>query len=179
MQNVSNKFKKTETMKIEAIPNIGIIINGKEFNWGNDRNFLRESLNNLHKEDDNIFEMSDFFDGDTSYDIIQKRDIYENINSTENYFFLNYDEDEKLESIEIHSGINISINNIDLIFEKDINEYLKLFKSIGENYTEIEEGNFLFQNLKITIANSESMGGDGNGLSYFYSSKSIEHLLEE
>ena len=71
-------------MKIEAIPNIGIIINGKEFNWGNDRNFLRESLNNLHKEDDNIFEMSDFFDGDTSYDIIQKRDIYENINSTEN-----------------------------------------------------------------------------------------------
>ena len=65
-------------MKIEAIPNIGIIINGKEFNWGNDRNFLRESLNNLHKEDDNIFEMSDFFVGDTSYDIIQKRDIYEN-----------------------------------------------------------------------------------------------------
>lgn len=164
-------------MKIEAIPNIGIVINGKEFNWGDSRNFLRESLNNLHKEDDNIFKMSEFFDGDTTCDIIQKRDIYQNINNEKNYFFLNYDKEEKLESVEIHNGINISINNIELVFEKDIYEYLKLFKTIGENYTEIEDGNFLFQNLKITIANSESMGDDGNELVYFYSSKNIDHLL--
>jgi len=166
-------------MKIEIIPNIGLLIDGNEFNWGNYRTSLRENLKNQHKEDDNVFEMSEFFEGDSSYDIIQKRDIYQNINNRENYFFLNYDKEEKLESLEAHSGIIISINNIELSFEKDINEYLKLFKSNGEYYIEIEDGNYLFQNLKITIANSESMGGDGNGLSYFYTSKSIEHLIEE
>nr|WP_294779722.1 hypothetical protein [uncultured Flavobacterium sp.] len=155
-------------MKIEVIPNIGFVIDDKDFNWESDRATLRKNLENQHRENDN-----------KRNNIIRRRDIYKDINDNKNFFFLNYDEEEKLESLEVHSGVTITINKIELIFEKDINEYLKLFKSHGEYYTEIEDGNYLFQNLKITIANSESMGGNGNGLSYFYTSKSIEHLIEK
>ena len=44
---------------------------------------------------------------------------------------------------------------------------------------ELEEGNYLFKNLKISISNSESSGGEGNALSYFYASHNIDHLLED
>lgn len=165
-------------MKIKVIPNKGLIIDKKEFNWGDNRFTLREYLKNQHKEDDNIFNMSEFFEGDTSYDIIQKRDIYHNINNSKNYFFLNYDNEEKLDSLEVHEGIIISINNTELSFEKDIDENFKLLKSIDASCKIIEDGNFLFVNLKITIANSESMRGNGNRLSYFFTSRSIEHLIE-
>lgn len=166
-------------MKIEYIPNLGFIVNSQKFLWGQERNIIREYLKNQHTEEDKIIEMSEFFDGDTSFDIEQKRDIYHDINAEENYFFLNYDNDGNLEALEIHSGVLILIKDFELVFEKDINNYLKYFNSIGENYLEIEYGNFLFENLKMTIANSESMGGEGNGLSYFYSSNDIEHLKEE
>ena len=166
-------------MKIEYITNVGFIINGKEFNWEDERIDARKKLNNQHTENDIFFENSIFFDGDKSYDIYQKRDVYQNMNNEKNHFFLNYDREEKLESLEVHSGITISVNDIELVFKKDINDYLKLLKSIGQDYMEIEDGNFLFQNLKVTIANSKSMGGKGKGLSYFYASKNIDHLIEE
>jgi hypothetical protein len=166
-------------MTIEYIPNKGFNFENLSFVWGQNRSEIREKLNHKHIEDDRIIEMADFFEGDTSFDIKQIRDIYQNLNNNENYFFLNYDEDNKLSDLEVHGGIDIKIKNIKLIFEIDIDNCINLLKSIDEYYTEIEDGNFLFPNLKMTIASSESMGGDGSGLSYFYASKEIEHLLEQ
>ena len=83
-----------------------------------------------------------------------------------------------MSELEVHSGIQIRVKNIELKFQTDINESLKDLEKTGENYLETEEGNYLFENLKMTIASSESMGGKGNGLSYFYGAKDIEHLIE-
>jgi len=148
------------------------------FHWNDERKSVRQKLRNQHEADDRIIEMAEFFGGDTSHDIEQRRDVYQNINNEKNYFFLSFDKGDKLIELEIHGGLKISINNLKLEFQKDINQYLKEFEKIGEVYSEIEEGSFLFENLKMNIANSESMGGDGNGLGYFYASKSIIHLKE-
>ena len=166
-------------MKIKYIPNNGFHIDSDKFNWNENRESVRQKIQNQHKTDDRTIEMAEFFGGDKSHDIEQRRDIYENIKNEKNYFFLSYDKDDKLSELEIHWGIEISVKEIELIFQKDISKYLKELNQIGENYLEVEEGNYLFENLKMTIANSESMGGEGKELSYFYSAKNIEHLIEQ
>lgn len=166
-------------MKIEYIPNIGFNIESLTFLWGQSRSEIREKLNYKYDEDDKIIKISDFLEGDISFNIKQKRDIYQNISNEKNYFFLNYNEENKLSEIEVHWGMTILTKGIELNFETDIDECLKLLESIGENYTEIDEGNFLFQNLKMTISSSESIGGEASRLSYFYASKDIEHLIEK
>ncbi|WP_299363163.1 hypothetical protein [Winogradskyella sp.] len=93
-------------------------------------------------------------------------------------FFLNYNKNNLLSELEVHWGIKVWIDNIELDFEKDINTYLNELNSKGYNFKEIEQGNYLFEKLKITIADSESTGGDGNGLSYLYSGQNIEHLIK-
>jgi len=165
-------------MILEIFPDKGFKLNSESFNWNDERKSVREKLKNQHKEDDNVMEMSDFFGGDTSHDIIQKRDIYEDINEMKNYFFLMYDKENRLNELEIHWGIDTKIDNIQMEFDKDINLYLNELKSKGYEFNEIEEGNYLFKKLKITIANSESIGGEGNGLSYLYAGKDIEHLTK-
>lgn len=165
-------------MKLTILPDKGFELNSDIFNWREERESVRLKLKNLHKEDDRVIEMSHFFNGDTSHDIDQKRDIYQDINGTKNYFFLSYDKDNFLSELEVHWGIKVSIDNIELEFEKDINIYLNQLTSKGYDFKEIEQGNYLFEKLKITIADAESTGGDGNGLSYLYSGQDIEHLIE-
>ena len=67
-------------MTIEYVPSEGFKLNSDIFNWGDDRESVREKLKNQHKEDDRIIEMAKFFDGDTGHDIEQRRDIYEDVN---------------------------------------------------------------------------------------------------
>jgi hypothetical protein len=165
-------------MRLEILPNKGFKLNSFIFNWSEERKSVRQKLKNRHKEDDRVIEMSQFFNGDTSHDIDQKRDIYQNLNGMKNYFFLSYDKDNLLSELEVHWGIKIWIDNIEMEFEKDINTYLNQLNSKGFDFKEIQQGNYLFEKLKITIADSESIGGDGNGLSYLYSGQSIEHLIE-
>ena len=166
-------------MKLKILPNKGFELNSDIFNWSEERESVRHKLKNLHKENDRVIEMSQFFDGDTSHDIDQKRDVYRDINGTKNYFFLSYDKNNLLNELEVHWGIKVSIDNIELEFEKDINIYLNQLTSRGYDFKEIEQGNYLFEKLKITIADSESIGGEGNGLSYLYSGHNIEHLIEK
>jgi hypothetical protein len=166
-------------MTIRYIPNNGFQISSKKFNWNEDRKSIQIKLQNQHENDDKIIEMADFFEGDKSHNIEQRRDIYKDINNEKNYFFLSYDKNDNLSELEIHWGIEILVEEVELRFQKDISKSLFELEQIGENYSEVEEGNYLFENLKMTIANSKSMGGKGNGLNYFYSAKNIEHLIEK
>jgi len=179
-ENVNRHFlgDKKKQLNLIYIPKHGFQIESEKFNWNDDRTSVRKKLQNQHKDDDRVIEMADFFGRDKSHNIEQKRDIYQDINDSTNYFFLSYGKDDKLSELEVHSGIQIRVKNVELKFQTDINESLKELEKSGENYLETEEGNYLFENLKMTIANSESMGGEGNGLSYFYGAKDIEHLIE-
>ena len=165
-------------MKIEYISDKGFILGTNSINWGDDRKMVREKLKNRHEEDDDIIEMAELFSNDLNHNTERRRDIYEDIDNEENYFFLSYDKESCLNELEVHWGINVQINDVEMEFEKDINIYLKQLKSKGYKYIELEKGTYLFNKLKITIADSESMGGDGKDLSYFYAGKNIEHLIE-
>lgn len=164
-------------MTLEYYPDTGFSINSENFKWGDSREAIRQKLGQTHQEDDRIIGLGQYFGGDVSHDIYQRRDIYENLSSSENSFFLSYDSQLKLDQIEVHEGITILIANIVLTFGEDIDKYVLALKSMDDEHLELDEGNHLFKNLKLTISNSEANGGDGNGLSYFYASTDVSHLL--
>lgn len=164
-------------MTIEYIPASGFVIDSFSFNWSAPRELIREKLHQKHKEDNQVIEAAEFFDGDESKNIHQYRDIYENYNSANNYFFLNYDENGLLSEVEIHWGITIRIYEQTLVFETPIETILENLSLYDNTLHETEEGFYLLPKLKISLATNEGMGGDGNGLSYFYAGKNIDHLI--
>ncbi|WP_420551970.1 hypothetical protein [Tenacibaculum aiptasiae] len=166
-------------MILEILPNKGFKINTDIFNWNEDRKLVRQKLKDKHKEEDETIEVSQFFDGDTSHNIEQRRDVYQNIKEEENYFFLNYNKNNQLQELEIHWGVKVKINKIEMEFGKDITSYLNQLSSQGYEFKEIEHGNYLFKELKIVIANAEAMGADGNGFSYIFTTQDIEHLIKD
>ena len=150
-------------------PGIGFEIESRKINWGEKRNLIRQALAEEFHQDDGMIDNSEFFDGDASYDVVYRRDIYNNFKTI-------FDGDDFLTEVEIHRDFKISVSGITLTFGEDIAELINQLKKIDGQITELEPGQFLFRNLKMTIGNSESMGGMGNGLDYFYAAKDVEHL---
>lgn len=145
--------------------------------WGTEREKVRKLLNENFKIADEVIELSQYNNGDTSKNIIRRRDIYEDYNGQENLFFLNFDINDKLNQVELHYGFNISLEGIEIDFTMDVEKVADLITSISDDKKQLSEGEYFFENLKLTIASSEAMGGDGNVLSYFYCSKDVTHLL--
>jgi len=142
------------------------------------RKEVREKLSLKFKEDDNIISIAQYFDGDKSHDIQQKRDIYENVTSDNDLIFIHYNSENRVSELEVHYGYEIKIDGTQIDFETDLAEVIKRFKKIGIKCIELEKGNYLLPTLKITIADRESLGGEGKKLSYFYCSTDISHLTE-
>lgn len=163
-------------MVFEYFPNKGFQIGDQFFNWGEDRESVRQKLKQVHKADDRVIEMAEYFDGDESQNIETKKDIYQDIAEETNYFFLSYDKDEMLSELEIHWGIIIKVEGLELQFEKPVPEYVEQLERRG--FQSIKEEDFFFPELKMVIADNESTGGEGNGLSYFYAAKNVDHLFE-
>ena len=67
-----NKTKKSEKMRITYLPNLGIEIYSEKILWNESRQNIRVKLKQSHKDDDKEIDNSDFFDGDKSFNIIQK-----------------------------------------------------------------------------------------------------------
>ncbi len=172
------KTKKNISNKIQILSNEGIIINDVNLLWNSDRNDIRNLLNLKYKENDTFIDFSTYFDGDSSHNIHQKRDVYKKIFSKNDLVFLIYDKENKLRELEIHSGYRIVLDDIEFRFNRDIKEYLNIFKNKQIIYKEIEEGNYFFEKLKIVIADNEAMGGDGHNLAYFCVSSDVNHLIE-
>lgn len=175
--NVNND--QSAIVKLDYNTDTGFVLDSIVINWGDDRELIREKLNNQHKCDDRTIELAQFFDGDESQIIEQRRDIYKNYNGQENYFFFNYDLDGQIKEIEFHWGIEIMINNIALRFGEQITTIVDRLADIDNKYKQIEEGNYLFPTLKMTISDSEHSGGDGHGFACFYASENIDHLLDD
>jgi hypothetical protein len=83
-----------------------------------------------------------------------------------------------LSEIEVQWGFKIAIKNIIFLFGENIFEIVAALKKISATSKILREGEYFFIDLKLTISDAESMGGDGNGLSYFYCAKNIDHLLK-
>ncbi|KIQ22761.1 hypothetical protein RT99_06625 [Flavobacterium sp. MEB061] len=155
-------------MRVTYFPNLGIEIQSEKILWNESRQKIRVKLKQSHKDDDQEFDNSDFFDGDISFNIIQKRDIYQDFENEKNLFFFNYNDENKLSEIEFHTGIELTIGNTRIDIGEDIN---KAIEKLEYTYSENDDGNYFFNELKLNIANDEYMGGDGNSLSYIYLTK--------
>jgi len=158
-----------DTNMVYYFPGVGFEIESRKINWGQKRNLIRQTLAKEFQEDNGIIDNSEFFDGDASYNIHYRRDIYGNFKTI-------FDEDDFLTEVEIHKDFRISVSGITLTFGKDISELINQLRKIDGQITELEEGQFFFKELKMTIGNSESMGGTGNGLDYFYATRDVTHL---
>lgn len=166
-----------ELPEFEYFPGVGFEINLEKFNWGEDRRKCRQKLDWSHVEDNKVIDFSKYYDGDTSQNLIKRRDIYKNYLDSDNYFFLNYSENDKLKEVEIHRGILIIIEEIELFFGEEIELFVKKLDSL-EKCKIVEKGNYLYENLKLVIRDSESMGGDTSSFDYFYGAENLNHLKE-
>jgi hypothetical protein len=146
--------------------------------WDLDRQEVRNLLNDKFKIADDVIDLSEYYDGDTSKNIIQRRDIYENYKGQENLFFLNFNANDKLTEIELQHGFIIHIEGIEIDFSMDIEEVAELLTSISNDKKQLSEGEYFFEKLKLTVASSNAMGGDSSELAYFYCSKDVSHLLD-
>jgi hypothetical protein len=153
------------------LPDIGFEIDSKLIKFGEHRSAVRQTLSHQFEEQNQFIDNAKLFGGDTSHNITYRSDNYESFKTI-------YTPDDFFMELEIHKTLQISVMGITLTFGKDIAHFLSQLKKVDDQMTEIEPGMFLFANLKMTIGTSESMGGDGNGLDYFYAGKDIRHLID-
>ena len=166
------------TITVTYQPDKSVSIGDTVLLWDTDRQQVRRLLNDKFKIADDVIDLSQYNNGDTSKNIIRRRDIYENFKEQENFFFLNFDSNDKLTEIELHHGLVISIEGVDIEFSMDVKKVVELLSSISNDKKKLSDGEYLFEKLKLTIASSDAMGGDGTELAYFYCSKDISHLVD-
>ncbi|HWZ04594.1 MAG TPA: hypothetical protein VNX40_13345 [Mucilaginibacter sp.] len=157
-------------LTISYTPNIGVIINEAHLNWGAQRELVRKLLNSNYQVQDRVYD---------DIGISQKRDIYKDYNGSNNFFFLNYDENNLLFELEVHAGADIMVGGVLLSFEKELSVIINDLQIISPLITKIRDGEYFFRDLQLTVSDQEAMGGEGNALGYFYCSVNTDHLIEE
>lgn len=167
------------TITLSYQPGNSISIDDTLLLWKTDRQDVRQLLNERLEIADSVIDISEYYNGDNSYNILQRRDIYINYKGKDNLFFLNYDNEDKLRDIEIHNGFEVCVNGVKFGFSMNIDKVAELLHNILGDKTQLSDGEYLFKSLKLIIARGKAMGGEGNALSCFYCSKDIAHLLEE
>lgn len=161
------------TLKLTYKPDIGIIINDIALNWGTERESIRRLLNNKHQASDVIFPVKP-----NEFANSQRRDVYKDYVDLDTFFFLNYDDNNLLRDVEVHYGLDIIVSNVLLSFERQLPDIIKDLKAVSPSVIELGEGEYLFKALKLTIADANAMGSDGDELAYFYCSVNVDHLIE-
>ena len=167
------------TFPIRYRPNYSVTFGDTLLYWGMDRQEVRKLLFDKYKIGDNTIDLSKYNSGDNSQNIIQRRDIYKNYKGQNNYFFLNFDSSDKLRDLELHHGFDIVIDNVTIDFQMNIEKAANLLTSLSSDKKELSEGEYFFNELKVTIASAEALGGDGNNLAYFYCSSDVTHLVDD
>lgn len=171
-------------MDIIYQPNIGVTINNATIAFGMNRDEVRDALKISYEEDNSTFDLGDlnvgdlFEDEDDNFDFSQNRDIYADLANEGDSIFISYDKKQAFAELEIHEGIGVSIQDFRLFQDQPMSEILAWFKSQNFAITEVEPGNYAVAELKISVASHEAMGSEGDGLSYFYASKDISHLID-
>lgn len=166
------------TITVTYHPDKSVSFDNTVLLWDLDRQEVRKLLNDKFKIADEVIDLSEYHDGDTSKNIIQLRDIYENYKGLDNLFFLNFDANDKLTEIELQRGFIICIEGVEIDFSMKVEKVAELLTSISNEKKQLSEGEYFFKKLKLTVASSSAMGGDSSELAYFYCSKDVSHLVE-
>lgn len=143
----------------------------KLISFGSKRNDIREVLDVEYEIEDQVIS---FGDGEPPMNI--KRDVYQD-SKFRYYFFLNYDNDDFLEEIEVHYCEKIILPEFEINFHLNFNDLIR--KMMGNYNTKIiSEGEILLLSLNMVMASDKKMGGESENLSYVYFAKNINHLME-
>jgi len=164
-------------MTITYLPDTGIQLNGILIPWNCYRGIVRKNIFGLYTSKDSEIDMSIYHSGDKSFNIIQKRDIYESLHNNSCLVFFNYDINDLLKEIEIHNGVEVRIESIIISFEKNINDIIAQLKKISKNIKFDDREDLVFVDLKLVVESQEAMGGEGDNLGYIYMTRNIDHLV--
>lgn len=152
-------------------PTKRVVIDQVDLQFQETRALVRKKLAVNYRQDNQTIELGADIDP-----IYRRRDIYENIHHSKNYFFLNYDNGDLLRDIEIHFCNTIQIFDIVFGFDEQLNAVVSQLAKYSENYREkVDECVFL--DLQVVIRNKHAMGVLGGSVGYFYCTSNIEHLL--
>lgn len=151
-----------------------ILIDDVALEFNEARESVRMKLAGSYKADNQIMQIG----SSDKQSMYQRRDIYQNLNSTENFFFLSYDKNDLLSELEVHQCDKIKV--LDALF--DFNDELDSIALELCRYSPINnqsEGEYFFKDLKIVIMDKTQMGGEGSTLGYFYCAADVTHLEDE
>ncbi len=138
------------------------------------RDSIRVKLGQIYEEYNEVVQL-----GTPHMDpIYQRRDIYKNINATDNYFFLNYDKNDLLSEVEIHRCEKINVFDVSFDFDEELDSIV-LRLSKYSSVVRKSEGEYFLRELKVVISSRAHMGGEGDTLGYFYCSSDVAHLEDD
>lgn len=158
-------------MTVKYSPITKVSIDHSDLQFNEKRDVIRKRLAEKYFEDNEIIELGEDVDP-----IFRRRDIYENINSSENYFFLNYDNNDLLRDIEVHYCDKVQVFDIIFDFNDQVDRIGLELMRYSENNT-VNTGEYFFADLQIVIMSKYKMGGEGSTIGYFYCSSDITHLV--
>lgn len=132
------------------------------------RELVRDTLGMNYTENNEVMRVGDV-------KIYQRRDVYKNLYSAHNFFFLGYDQSDLLSEIEVHDCAKIKVNGIEFGFDDDLGSIafqLSHYFSISRQ----SEGEYFFKEIGVVIMDKNRMGGKGSSLGYFYCALDVTHL---
>jgi len=164
-------------MIIKYFPPDGLRINNIDLKWKEDRTIIRNLLNNTHSAADQFIDLSKDFGGNDEYNIDLKRDVYTNLFNSKSLFFLNYSKNNLLRDVEIHSGIEVQLNNIIISFDLTLKQVIYKLGEISKRIKKVDINEYYFEDLKLIVADKKKMGNKGNTLGYVYFTDDTSHLM--
>jgi hypothetical protein len=166
-------------VKIIHKPTVGIELAGKLVPWGTTRQDLQKVWGIPSETVNIVHNVSQYLPG--ADDIVQRQDVYQNYMGQNVSFAAVYDKDDIFKEFELHGGGQITIADVDINFESAVPDLVDELKKKGYDLTELEgsEENILISSLLTSFASSQSMGGDGELVSYVYCSANIDHLPKD
>jgi hypothetical protein len=158
-------------MILRYLPTTEIYINNVSLRFGDQRESVRTKLGGRHEESNKIIPL-----GELAEPIVQRRDIYDSLNSSEEFFFLDYDKNDLLAELEVHRCEKIQIFDLIFDFASEIDwvaKELSKYSSIDKK----GDGEYFLKELHISIIDERQMGGeDKSTISYFYCAADVSHL---
>jgi hypothetical protein len=84
-------------MILRYLPKTEIYINNVSLRFGDQRESVRTKPGGRHEESNKIMSLGELDDP-----IVQRLDIYDSLNSSEEFFFPDYDKNDLLAELEVH-----------------------------------------------------------------------------
>ena len=149
-------------MILECVPLKEIIINKIRLPFGIPRELVRAKLAAAYEEQNEEILLED-----VNHPIFLRRDLYNQLQANDSYFFLNYNQNDLLVELEVHHCKKIRLFDMEFGF-MDEAELIASELSHHADVTDEKEGYWHFGGIRVHLMDEKQMGEEGNSnLGYF------------